>query len=109
MLNHARVTAAPITLATVNGFAQTFPAILSMAAYPALLAELQAGRRGCYSAFQASAANLFQPISVLAVESLVQSGHVVHKDGLAASLWFLNVNIPADLLRATSQRSSRIA
>jgi molybdenum cofactor guanylyltransferase len=109
MLAHARITAAPATLASINGFTQSFPAVISKIAYPALLAELRAGRRGSYSACQAAAASLCQPISVLAVESLAQSGHVIHPGALPVSRWFLNVNAPDDLLRAKSQRASHIA
>jgi molybdenum cofactor guanylyltransferase len=109
MLDHARTTAAPVTLASVNGFAQTFPAILNKATLSPLLTELQAGRSGCLSAFRVAAASLGSSVSVLAVESLVQSGRVVHPDGLPASRWFLNVNAPHDLLQAQSQRAVNFA
>jgi molybdopterin-guanine dinucleotide biosynthesis protein A len=100
LLHHARITGAVATLCSVNGFAQTFPAVVRRAALPALQGELEAGRGGCFSAFQAAAARLGQPLTVLAAESLVQSGQVAHPDGLPAARWFLNVNAPGDLLRA---------
>ncbi|MGA2889872.1 MAG: molybdenum cofactor guanylyltransferase [Terracidiphilus sp.] len=98
--HHACITGAAVTLTSVNGFPQTFPAVVCRSTLPALHSELEAGRRGCYSAFQATATRMGQPLSVLPVELLVQSGHVAHPDDLPAARWFLNVNTPADLHRA---------
>ena len=100
LLHHARTTDAAVTLCSVNGFVQSFPVVLRRETLALLQTELEAGRGGCYSAFQAAAANLGQPVSVLPVELLAQSGHVTHPDGLPASRWFLNVNAPEDLRRA---------
>ena len=97
LLNHSRTTGVPVTLASVNGFAQTFPAILDRAVHSTLRAELEAGRRGCYAGFQAAANSLGQAVAVLAVEAFVQCGQVRHPDALPAARWFLNVNRPADL------------
>ena len=58
LLDRARTTDKAVTLCSVNGFAQTFPAVVDRATLPALEAELSAGRRGCFAAFQASAASL---------------------------------------------------
>jgi molybdopterin-guanine dinucleotide biosynthesis protein A len=99
-LDHAQITGRAVTVSSVNGYAQTFPAVVDRAALPALEIELAAGRGGCFSAFEASAAGLGQPVTVLAVELLVQAGQVAHPDGLPAARWFLNVNAPADLRRA---------
>ena len=41
-------------------------------------------------------------MTILPVELLVQAGQVAHPDGLHPSLWFLNLNRPADLLLAES-------
>jgi len=100
LLDHARITGRAITLCSVNGFAQTFPAVVDRTALPALETELAAGRSGCFSALQAAAASLGQPVTILAVESLVQTGQIAHPDGLPAARWFLNVNAPYDLSRA---------
>jgi molybdopterin-guanine dinucleotide biosynthesis protein A len=100
LLDHARITDRAVTLCSINGFAQTFPAVVDRAALPALETELAAGRAGCFSAFRAAAASLDQPVTVLAVESLVQTGQIAHPDGLPAARWFLNVNAPEDLNRA---------
>jgi molybdopterin-guanine dinucleotide biosynthesis protein A len=100
LLDHAQITGRAVTVSSVNGYAQTFPAVVDRAALPALEIELAAGRGGCFSAFEASAAGLGQPVTVLAVELLVQAGQVAHPDGLPAARWFLNVNAPADLRRA---------
>jgi molybdenum cofactor guanylyltransferase len=75
MLAHARITGSPVTVPSVNGFPQTFPAVLNRAVLPVLESELKAGRGGCFSGFQAAAAKLGQPITVLPVEFLAQSGH----------------------------------
>jgi molybdopterin-guanine dinucleotide biosynthesis protein A len=109
LLRHARITGRAITLASVNGCAQTFPAVIDRAALPVLQAELEAGRGGCFSSFQAAAAGLRQPLAVLGVELLVQAGQVVHPGGLPPARWFLNLNTPADLRRAEAHSSSLIA
>jgi molybdopterin-guanine dinucleotide biosynthesis protein A len=100
LLLHARVSGSLVTVPTVNGFAQTFPAVVDRAALAVLQGRLTGGDRGCFSAFQAVAAKSSQPVSVLPVELLVQSGHVSHSHGLPAALWFLNVNSEKELARA---------
>lgn len=100
LLQHAQTTRQAITLASVSGVAHTFPVVIDRAALPALEAELRAGRRKCFAAFEAAAAALGQPLVPVAVEWLVQSGHVSHPRGLPAVHWFLNVNSPEDLKRA---------
>ena len=100
LIQHARITESPITVPSINGFAQTFPAVVSSAVLPTLEEELQSGRGGCYSAFQAAAASLGEPVTVLPVEKLVQCGQVAHSRGHPAARWFLNVNAPEDLRRA---------
>ena len=100
LLHHARFTDAAVTLCSVNGFAQSFPAVLRRESLPVFESELEAGRGGCYSAFQAAAGSMRQPVSNLPVELLVQSGHVAHPDALPAARWFLNANTPEVLRRA---------
>jgi molybdopterin-guanine dinucleotide biosynthesis protein A len=100
LLHHARITGRAVTVPSVNGFNQTFPVVLERSAFPALRAELHSGKRGCFSAFQAAAESFGQPIAVVAVEMLAQSGQVAHPFGLAPLHWFLNVNAPRDLQRA---------
>jgi molybdopterin-guanine dinucleotide biosynthesis protein A len=107
LLDHARITGRAVTLCSVNGFGQTFPALVDRAVLPALEIELAAGRAGCFSAFQAAAAGLGQPVSILPVEILVQAGHIAHPEALPATRWFLNVNSPADPRRAEAQRQDR--
>jgi molybdenum cofactor guanylyltransferase len=102
MVRHARITDQAITLASVNGFVQTFPAVLGRAALPSLKQRLHSGQRGCHAAFQAAAAALNQPVSVLPVEVLAQSGQVAHPGALPSAWWFLNVNSRAELARAES-------
>jgi len=102
MLGHSRITGRAVTLASVNGFAQTFPAVLGRAALPSLERSLHSGQRGCYAAFQAAAETLGEPVSILPVEVLAQSGQAAHPDALPSAWWFLNVNSPAELARAES-------
>jgi molybdopterin-guanine dinucleotide biosynthesis protein A len=100
MLHHAQITGLAVTVPAVNGFSQTFPVVLDRSVLPALENDLHSGQRGCFSAFQAAAHSLGQPIASVAVELLVQSGQITHPLGLAAAQWFLNVNTPQDLHRA---------
>ena len=107
LLHHAEITGRAVTLPSVNGFVQTFPVVVDRAVLPALEAELASGRGGCFSAFQAAAASLGQPMSVVAVELLVQSGQADHPDCLPAACWFLNINTVAELRRAEACCPSR--
>jgi len=109
MLHHSKVTGRAVTVPSVNGFLQSFPAVVDRAALPLLRRELEAGRGGCFAAFQAACAALGEPMSVLGVEALVQCGQVSHPCALPPALWFLNVNSPADLRRAEALRPAPIA
>jgi molybdopterin-guanine dinucleotide biosynthesis protein A len=100
LVNSARLTENVVTLASITGFPQTFPAVLDRAVLPILQSELEAGRLGCFSAFRAASASFGQPISVIATESIVQAGLVAHPDGLPPFRWFLNLNQEDDLHRA---------
>jgi molybdopterin-guanine dinucleotide biosynthesis protein A len=104
LLRHARTTGRAVTLCAANGWTQTFPAVIARAALPVLEAELAAGRGGCFSAFEAAAAGLGEPVSVVAVEALAQSGQAAHPEALPAAWWFLNVNSAAELRRAEALR-----
>jgi molybdopterin-guanine dinucleotide biosynthesis protein A len=100
MLHHAEITGLAVTVPAVNGFSQTFPVVFDRSVLPALQSDLDSGQGGCFSAFQAAAHSLGQPIASVAVELLVQSGQITHPLGLAAAHWFLNMNTPQDLHRA---------
>lgn len=100
LLARARVTGRAVTVPSVGGFAQTFPAVLHRAVFPALQARLKSGQGGCYSAFEAAAASLHDAVAVIPSELLAQSGAATHPDALPPAIWFLNVNRPADLRRA---------
>jgi molybdopterin-guanine dinucleotide biosynthesis protein A len=99
-MRHARVTGAAVTVPSVGGFAQSFPAVVDRAALPWFESTLKDGDGGCFSAFQAAAVQLGRPFSVLAVELMVQCGQIDHPDSLPAVLWFLNVNTPEERERA---------
>jgi len=96
----AQAAGSAVVVPSVNGFAQTFPAVIDRRAQPALEAELAAGRRGCFSAFQAAAAIRGEKVHVVATELLAQSGQVTHPDGIPPARWLFNINSAADLKHA---------
>lgn len=100
LLQQAREEEAAVTVASLNGFAQTFPAVVDRAALPWFRAALETGRGGCFSAFQAAAEGLHQVLKIVPVERVVNDGRLADGEALPVACWFLNVNEPADLLRA---------
>ena len=100
LARRAAFTAAVVTVTSVSGFAQTFPAFVDRAALPGLEDALRQGSGGCYSAFEAAALGLQQHVAVVSVEYLAQAGQVTHPADVPPAMWFLNVNSPADLARA---------
>lgn len=100
LLSHAQITGLAVTLASVNGFSQTFPAVVRREILPVLREELNARRSGCFAALRVAAARLNQKVSVIPVEMVVQPGQVIHPRGVPPFQWFVNVNAPADLERA---------
>ena len=109
LLEHAEITGGAVTLPSVAGFTQTFPAVLDRAVLSLLQSELGAGRGGCFAAFKSAAAGLGQQVSVIATELLVQAGQVAHPEGLPAASWFFNVNSAGDLRRIEAYRAGFIA
>jgi molybdopterin-guanine dinucleotide biosynthesis protein A len=100
MVAHAMTTRSPVTIPSVNGRLQTFPAVIDRQTLPFLERQLQSEALGTLSAFKRAVNELTQDVSTLPVELLVQSGHVAHPLSLPTALWFLNVNSPRDLARA---------
>lgn len=109
LVHRAAITGSIVTVPSVCGFAQTFPAVVDRAALPALQNALKQGSGGCFEAFESAAAALEQRIAVAPVEYLAQSGEVIHPDGLPPAMWFLNVNSPADLARAEAMVRRAVA
>lgn len=107
LVHHAVVTAQAVTLPSLGGVAQTFPAVLDRKTLPTLQSALEAGRRGCLLGFQAAAAAFRQPLNPTPVELLVQARQIAHPRHLPAIRWFLNVNTPEELQRAESFLPSR--
>jgi hypothetical protein len=105
----ARITGLSVTLPSVNGFAQTFPVVLSLDTLQVLERELDSGRGGCYAAFQAAAAGRGEPVSIVPAEVLVQSRKITHPAALPVARWFLNVNAPVDLRRASAIGAGRVS
>jgi molybdopterin-guanine dinucleotide biosynthesis protein A len=91
LIAHATLTGRAVTLPSISGFPQTFPAVIRRDALPLLETELEAGRGGCFAAFQAAGA------SIIPVEMIVQTGHVSDPRGLPPFRWFTNANTPAEL------------
>jgi molybdopterin-guanine dinucleotide biosynthesis protein A len=91
LLDEARKSASAVTVASVNGVAQTFPAVVRREALEALENRLHEGKRGCMDAFRAAG------LRVVAAEDLAppESRGLVER-------WFTNVNTPEDLERAES-------
>jgi molybdopterin-guanine dinucleotide biosynthesis protein A len=96
-----------VTMASLGGKVQTFPAVIDRAALPELRAELEAGRRKCIDAFRVAAAALGRPLTVLPAEPLVLTGEV--GSALSPPQWFLNVNTEDDLRMAESLARHLIA
>ena len=109
MLHHAGVTGAAVTVPSANGFAQTFPAVVDRVILPNLEAELESGRGGCFSGFQAASASRGEAVTVVPVEMLIQAGQLSHPMGLPAAWWFHNVNTVEDLRRAEVHWKAMIA
>jgi len=100
LVEHAQETEAGITLVSVNGFVQTFPAVIHRSLAPVLDAELQNGDGGCVSAFRVAAERECRLLRILPLESLVQAGQVEDPRGLPAAFWFVNANTAEDLAQA---------
>lgn len=109
LAEHALVTHAFVTLASVSGFAETFPAVVDRAILPALEAERSAGNDGCFAGLRAAAVSNGRMFQVVPVEVLTQSGKVAHPKGLPPSIWWTNMNAPNDLKHAEARISRRIA
>lgn len=91
MLDRARRTASPVTVASIRGDAQTFPAIVRRDALRVLERELNAGRRGCMAAFRTAG------LEVLAAEDIMGPEAIA-----SAEQWFWGVNTPEELERMES-------
>lgn len=109
MVRRAVITGAAVSVPSVSGFAQTFPAVVDRGVLPALAEALKQGRGGCYAGFEAAAAKLGQRVAVIAVEYLAQAGQITHPDGLPPAMWFLNMNSPAALRRAEALAARQVA
>ena len=100
LLHHALVTESAVTVSSVAGFIQTFPAVIHTAALSSLQSSLNSNDRNTLRAFRAAADHLSRPLSVLPTELLLQAGKISSPLDLPPDLWFLNINTPQDLSRA---------
>ena len=99
LLEEAQNDSSPVTVMSVNGFVQTFPAIVRRAALPSLLSTLETGQGGCLAAFQSAAVSMGQFMKVVQIDQLVNERRLPTIK-LPVEDWFLNVNEPEDLARA---------
>jgi molybdopterin-guanine dinucleotide biosynthesis protein A len=102
----AYVTGCAVVVPSVNGYVQTFPAVLNRATLPILKRELEAGCGGCFSAFAVAAKAMGQQVHVIRTELLAQGGQLRHPDGLPVARWFFNINSSADLQQAQAFRKA---
>ena len=68
LVHHATVTEASVTVVSVAGFIQTFPAVIDRAAQGSLRERLHSGDRNCLKAFRAAGSALPGGLSVLPLE-----------------------------------------
>jgi molybdopterin-guanine dinucleotide biosynthesis protein A len=102
LLQHTAITQSAVTVISIAGFVQTFPVVVDRDALPVLQSSLLSNDRNCLRAFRAASNALSKPFGILPVELLLQPGQISHPQGLAATLWFLNINFPHDLAHAES-------
>jgi molybdenum cofactor guanylyltransferase len=107
LVHHATATTQTVTIPSIGGVAQTFPAVLDRGTLLALKSELEAGRRGCLLGFQKAAGAFRQSVTPTPVELLVQAGQIGDPWHLPPMSWFLNVNTPEELQHAESFLTSR--
>jgi molybdopterin-guanine dinucleotide biosynthesis protein A len=92
LLDRARAGQQGVTLASIGGVAQTFPAVVQRAALAVLEGKVEKGQLGCMAAFRAAG------LQVVAAEDLV-----VPESRSLIDRWFSNVNTPEDLERVRQQ------
>ncbi len=95
LLDRARKTGAPVTLASLDGFVESFPAVLSRAALGSLTTSLGSAQRSCLSGFRTAAAALGRPLELVPVEAYAQ----LSANHLHPADWFMNLNTPEDFER----------
>ncbi len=109
LLQEARSADAAVTVPQLEGFVQTFPAVIDRAALPWLRASLESGRGKCISAFQSAAEGLGRSMKIVAIEPALTNGTLARSETLPVKCWFLNVNEHEDLARAEACLTNRTA
>jgi molybdenum cofactor guanylyltransferase len=108
LLDYARLTESLITVASVSGSAQTFPAVIERKALHFLESRLRSRERGCLNAFDRAANALGRRLSIVHAELLVQSGQISDPASSPPAFWFLNLNSPQDFVRAEKLSTGRL-
>ncbi|MGA8086871.1 MAG: molybdenum cofactor guanylyltransferase [Terracidiphilus sp.] len=107
LLHHATVSQSVVTVVSVAGFIQTFPAIIDTAALASLQSSLNSNDRNSLRAFRTASSRLSRPLAVLPVELLLQAGQVSSPQAIPPGFWFLNINAPQDLRHAEALLAGR--
>lgn len=102
LVEDAQRSGCTVTVPAVNGFAQTFPAVIRRDALPVLRRELERNAGGCYAAYEAATRASGESVRVLPAEILAQAGQVRDARGLRPGEWFRNVNTRDDLTRVSA-------
>jgi len=97
LLQRATLTGSPVTVSTLNGRVQSFPAVLHRATLPHIAARLETGKTACHQAWRTIPEKMGNALDAVSVESLVQCGHCRHLRGLPPVLWFQSANTPGEL------------
>lgn len=104
LLERARSHSAPVALAALQGFVESFPAVLGREVLPALTAALGSPERGCLGAFRRAAQSLGRAVEVVEVEPLASD----LASPFAPATWFLNLNRAEDFALARQHISAAI-
>ena len=102
LIHHAKIVQSTVTVVSVAGFIQTFPAVIDRSAAQSLNASLHSSDRKCLKAFQLAAEAAAVPLAVLPIELFIQAGQIPRCEGQPPSQWFLNINTLSDLEAAKS-------
>jgi molybdopterin-guanine dinucleotide biosynthesis protein A len=108
LLAVAAKEASMVTVASVNGFVQTFPAVVSRSALPGLQCELAAASSGCLHALRTVAERMGETMTVVPMEAALRGGKLAVASALPLEAWFLNVNSQEDLARAEACLAKRL-
>jgi len=97
LLQRARLTGAPVTVARLNGRVEPFPVVLSRQTAPYIVERLKSEHASCHAAWREIPALLGEQPDAVSIEHLVSSGHLPLSTGIPPIWCFLSANTPSDL------------